>query len=74
MHGRVMLRSRKKKVSTYLTRRGQAGKFAIQPITAHSHKLLHKVPIGVEKIEYQPNHSVSGLKVIPVLQAPPNSI
>ena len=74
MHGRIMLRSWKKKVLTYLTRRGRAGKFAIQPIPAHSHKLLHRVPIGVEKIGYQPNHSVSGLKVIPMLQFPPNSI
>ena len=69
-----MLRCRKKKEPTYLTMKGRAGKFAIQPIPVHSHKLLPRVPIGVRKIGYQLNHSVLGLKVIPMLQAPLNSI
>ena len=63
-----------KKVLTYLTRSGQLGKFAIQPIPTHSHKLPRRTLIGVGKTGYQPNHSVSSLKVIPILQAPPNSI
>lgn len=51
-----------------------SSKFAIQPIPTYPHKLPRKVPIGVRKTGYQPNHSISSLKVIFVLQAPPNSI
>ena len=33
-----------------------------------------RVPIGIREAGYQSNHNVSGLKVILVLPAPPNSI
>ena len=57
----------KKKVPTYLTRRGQASQFNIQPIPAHSHELPCRVLIGVREARYQSNHNVSGLKIVPIL-------
>ena len=63
-----------KKVPTYLTRKGRASQFTIQPIPTHFHGLPCKVPIGVTKARYQSNHNVSGLKVVPILQAPHNGI
>lgn len=70
----VMSKSWKKKIPTYLTRRGWAGQFTIQPLPAYSHKLPYRVPIGVREARYQPNYCVLGLKVIPILQAPLNGI
>lgn len=40
----------RRKILTYLSRRGWVGEFAVEPIHAHSYKLPHRVPIRVGEV------------------------